>query len=93
MRIKTNPDFKYRQIAGRHYLIPCGAAAARSITPVELTETAIWIWQRAEAGASAAEIAIGMTEEFEVDPATARKAADGFLELLLQRGMAEASDV
>ena len=88
MRIKTNPDFKYRKIAGKHYLIPCAGEAERSKIPVELTETAAWIWLRAEAGESAEEIAAGMTEEFEVDPVTARKAVDGFLELLMQRKMA-----
>ena len=88
MRIKTNPDFKYRKIAGKHYLIPCAGEAERSKIPVELTETAAWIWLRAEAGESAEEIAAGLTEEFEVDPVTARKAADGFLELLMQRKMA-----
>ena len=92
MRIKTNPDYKYRKIAGLHYLIPCAEAAARSRTPLELTETASWIWQRAEAGEDSEKIAAGMTEEFEVDPETAIQAVNGFMELLLQRGMAESED-
>ena len=92
MRIKTNPDYKYRKIAGRHYMIPCAEAAARSQTPIELTETALWIWQRAEAGEDSEKIAAGMTEEFEVDPETALQAVNGFSELLLQRGMAESED-
>lgn len=89
MRVKTNPDYKYRKIAGVHYLIPCADAAERSKTPVELTETAAWIWLRAETGERTEKIAACMTEEFEVDQETAQKAVEGFLELLLQRGMAE----
>lgn len=92
MQVKTNPDFKYRKIAGTHYLIPCADAAERSKTPVELTETAAWIWLRAEAGENSEEISGGMTEEFDVDPATARKAVEGFLELLMKRKMAEFAD-
>ena len=92
MRVKTNPDYKYRKIAGLHYLIPCGEAAVRSKTPTELTETAAWIWRGAESGADSQEIAAGMTEEFEVDPETAMQAVNGFMELLLQHGMAESKD-
>ena len=83
MQIKTNPDFKYRKIAGRHYLIPCAGAAEKSVTPVELTETAAWIWMRVEAGENTEKIAAGMTEEFEVDMQTSGRAVSGFLELLI----------
>lgn len=92
MRIKTNPDFKYRKIAGKHYLIPCADAAERSEIPVELTETAAWIWLRAEAGQSAEKIACNMTEEFEVDLQTARRAVSAFFNLLVDRGMAIETD-
>ena len=92
MQVKTNPDFKYRKIAGRHYLIPCAGAVEKSKVPVELTETAAWIWLKAEAGESEQEIAAAMTEEFDVELVTARKAVDGFLELLLEQEMAELLD-
>ena len=92
MRIKTNCDFKYRKIAGKHYLIPCAGAAERSKIPVELTETAACIWLYAEAGQSAEKIACNMAEEFEVDIQTARRAVSAFFNLLVDRGMAIETD-
>lgn len=92
MRLKTNPDYKYREIAGMHYLIPCGRAASRSETPIQLTETAAWIWNRIEKEMDREEIIVCMTQEFEVDRETARKAVTGFSDMLLQQGMAAAAN-
>lgn len=92
MRLKTNPDYKYREIAGMHYLIPCGQASARSETPIQLTETAAWIWNRIEKEMEQEEIIVCMTQEFEVDGETARKGVAGFLDMLLQQGMVAAAN-
>lgn len=92
MRLKTNPDYKYREIAGMNYLIPCARAAERSETPIQLTETAAWIWVQIEKGRDREEIIACMTEEFDVDWETAWKAVTGFGDLLLQQGMAETAE-
>ncbi len=85
-------DYKLRIFAGQYYLFSVSKAPS-SDTVIQLSETAAWIWTQTEKGLPKEEISLLMTEEFEVDLATARKAVDGFLELLLQRGMAESSDV
>jgi hypothetical protein len=88
MKVKTNPLYKYRKIAGAHYLIPAGEEALKREAPVELTETAAFIWRLLEEGRSLEEIAGAMTEEFEVDRERALKAAEEFAMALSEAGMA-----
>lgn len=89
MRIKTNNSYIFREIAGRFYLIPVGEAADRSKTPLQLTETAAWIWIQMEKGSSTEEIASEMTEEYEVSLDEARNSVERYAALLLDKGMAE----
>ncbi len=89
MRIKTNHCYKYREIAGHFYLIPVGEAAERSKTPLQLTETAAWIWTKMEEESSTEEIAFEMIKEYEVSLDDARNAVEQYAALLLDKGMAE----
>lgn len=89
MQIRINRSYKYREIAGEYYLIPTSQAAERSKIPLQLTETAAWIWKQIEKGASKEEIVSRMTEEYEVDSVTAGKAVEQFIEVLLDQGMLE----
>lgn len=89
MRIKTSHSYQYREVAGQYYLIPVGEAADRSKIPLQLTETAAWIWTHLEAGASTEETASEMTKEYEVGPDDALSAVERYAALLLEKGMAE----
>ncbi len=89
MRIRTNRSYKYREIAGEYYLIPTLEAAERSKIPLQLTETAAWIWIQIDKGLPKEEMIARMTEEFEVDFETAGKAVKQFMEALLKQGMLE----
>lgn len=89
MRIRTNRSYKYREIAGEYYLIPVAEAADKSKVPFQLTETAAWIWTQIEESVPKEEMISRMTEEFEVDPATAGKAVEQFIEVLIKQGMLE----
>lgn len=89
MRIRTNRSYKYREIAGEYYLIPTSEVAERLKNPLQLTETAAWIWTQIEEGVAKKEIICQMTEEYEVDSATAEKAVEQFIEILLEQGMLE----
>ena len=92
MRIKTSHSYQYREVAGQYYLIPVGEAADRSKTPLQLTETAAWIWTHLEAGASTEETASEMTKVYEVGPDNARCAVERYAVLLLEKGMAEKTE-
>lgn len=87
MRISTNRCFRYRKIAGEHYLIPTGEAEEKWKTPLQLTETAAWIWTMLEAGKDKKAIVKEMTEEFEVDSVRAEAAVSRFCGELLQQGL------
>lgn len=87
--MKTNSNYKYREIAGGYYLIPVRTAAKISLTPIQLTETAAWIWQQVNLCASVEELIRKMTLEYEVDQAHARKAVTQFLDELTRQGLIE----
>lgn len=89
MQIRTNQSYKYREIAGEYYLIPTAQEAEKSKNPLQLTETAAWIWTQIEKGVSTDNIVCRMTEEYEVDPVAAGKAVDQFIGVLLELGMLE----
>ncbi len=87
--MRINQDYKYRRIAGQHYLIPTGAALERHAEPLQLSETGAWIWEAMQEGLSGSEIAARMTGAFEVDAETAGPAVARFMEALAEQGMAE----
>lgn len=87
MKMKTNAGYKYRKIAGGYYLIPTGLAAEKSVVPLELTETAAWIWTHIEQGDSKEDIIPLMVEEFDTDIVHAGKAVNRFVKALLDQGM------
>lgn len=85
MCIKFNPRYKYREIAGAHYLISIGGEG--SGTPIQLTDTAFWIWQQLKKGMEYGDIVDAMTNEYEVDLHTARRGVKGFIDMLINRGI------
>lgn len=89
--MKTNSNYKYREIAGEYYLIPVGFAAEKSTTPIQLTETAAWIWRNINdvAHSSPEILAMKMTEEYEIDIAQAYTAVNHFLTQLSNQGLLE----
>lgn len=92
MRIRTNRSYKYREIAGEYYLIPTLEAAERSKIPLQLTETAAWIWIQIEKGKESEEIAVTMTKEFEVNLDVAHKATEKFIAFLLNHDLLEKTE-
>lgn len=92
MQFRTNRCYKYREIAGEYYLIPTLQAAEKSRIPLQLTESAAWIWIQIEKGLPKEEVIFRMTEEYEVDPTIAGKAVEQFIEVLLKQGMLEMTD-
>lgn len=86
-----NQEYKLRIFAGQYYLFSVSKAIS-SNTVIQLSETAAWIWTQIEKGLPKEKIILLMTEEFEVDPATAGKAVELFIEALLKQGMLEKTE-
>lgn len=87
MQVKVKDCFKYRMVAGEHYLFPLARAEEKWNAPLQLTETAAWIWTSLAEGKTQEEINAGMIEEFEVGPDTAESAVRQFCRMLLQEGL------
>lgn len=85
--MKTNANFKYREIAGAYYLIPTGNAAVKSADPIQLTETAAWIWRQIDGCSSPEYLAEKMIQEYDVDIAHAQMAIQAFLAQLSEQGL------
>ncbi len=79
-------NYKYREIAGAHYLIYVGDVPGKFEEVLQIQETAAWIWSAIEAEQPVETIIRKMPEEFEIDDAAARKAVEGFLKEMLRRG-------
>lgn len=88
--MKTNRNYKIREIAGEYYLISVGAEIGRTPEPIQLTETAAWIWRQMEAGVLPARLPEKMTAEYDVELAQARVSVRRFLAELLRQGLIEA---
>lgn len=89
MRASTN--YKYREIAGEYYLIPVGTAAEKSKDPIQLSETAAWIWRHIDEKdcPSLEVLAEKMTDDYEVTLTQARISVQQFLTALKERGLLE----
>lgn len=87
--MKGNKDYKYLEIAGEYYLIPVGAAAEKAPAPIQLSETAAWIWRQIQNGVSDKKMAEKMTLEYDVDLTHAHVAVQSFLGELLEQGLIE----
>lgn len=87
--MKENKEYKYREIAGEYYLIPVGAAAEKAPAPIQLSETAAWIWRQIQNGVSDKKMAEKMTLEYDVDLTHAHVAVQSFLGELLEQGLIE----
>jgi len=85
--MKINQDYKYREIAGKYYLVPVAEAAEKSIIPMELTETAAWILTAISEGETKETIASEMTEVYEVNRETAESAVTQLLGALIRQGI------
>lgn len=89
--MKTNNNYKYHEIAGEYYLIPVGVAAEKSIVPIQLTETAAWIWRAINEAAHPTSkiLAEKMTTEYDISAAQAYTAINQFLTQLHEQGLLE----
>ena len=84
-------NYKYCEIAGEYYLIPVGTAAEKSRDPIQLSETAAWIWRQITKKdcPSLEVLAEKMTEDYEVSLTQAHIAVQQFLTVLKERGLVE----
>ena len=87
--MQASKDYLVRSIAGETILIPSGAAAQKFNGLVTVNALGAFIWDVLQQPVTLDELVGRITEEYEVDDATARSDAEEFLAELRQIGALE----
>lgn len=87
--MQVSKDYLVRNIAGETILIPSGAAAQKFNGLVTVNALGSFIWEVLQQPVTLDELVARITEEYEVDAATARSDAEEFLAELRQIGALE----
>lgn len=82
--MKINGKFVKREVLGDIILVPVGQAALEFSGMITVNEAGLFIWNLLEQGKSEDEIVTALTEEYEVEPETAREDYRDFLKTLIQ---------
>lgn len=86
--MKTNKDFRLRELADVYMLVSTGEAAKKYPGAIHLSETARFIWERVDT-MSREEIAEAMITEFEIDLPTAQRDVTVFIDQCIKNGLIE----
>jgi hypothetical protein len=88
--LQRHQDVVQREVAGELFLVPIRTHLADLNSLFVLNETGNWVWQRIEGGGSSlAELAAGLTREFDVDEQTAQVDVEVFCRQLVESGLAQ----
>ena len=82
--MKIIKEFALRTIAGESLLIPTGKTSQELNGMITLSPTAAFIWENIEKVNSLDEMVAKITDEFEIDPDTARHDAFAFVAELIK---------
>lgn len=82
--MKINGKFVKREVLGDIILVPVGQTALEFSGMITVNEAGQFIWNLLEQGKSEDEIVSALTEEYEVEPETAREDYRAFLQTLIQ---------
>ena len=76
--MKFNGNFVLKKIGDAYYAVPLGSISKEIKGMIKLNNTAAFIWQKIEDGASEEEIISSLSNEFNTDRETAKKDLDDF---------------
>ena len=84
MRIKDG--FILRKVAGSFVVLPLASSSADFNGMLTLNESGVILWQRLAEGCSLEELALALTEEYDVSEDTARRDAEKFVAKIAEAG-------
>lgn len=89
--MKIREDFKVREMAGGHVIVlPGGGETADGTRVVSLNLSSLYLWEKLrEREFTVADVALLLTERYEVDAETARKDAGRWIADLAACGIVE----
>lgn len=79
-KLRTNPDFITREIAGEFILVPVGKAAQTFNGIASLNETGLFLWKLLEEGRTREELYDCLAKEYELTAEEGKQDVDEFLE-------------
>ncbi len=80
--MKLKHEFVIREVAGETLLVPVGTSTLSLNGMLVLNQCGSFLWRRIPEAASEEELVQALLEEYEVEPATARKDVEEFLDSL-----------
>lgn len=87
--MKVKKGLMLRKVGDDYVIVATGEAAKAFNGAITLNEVCAFIWKQLEKGKDLDEIAVAMTEEYDVDKQTAAKDAQGFITALKEAGLVE----
>ena len=85
--MKVSKDLILREIAGEFLLVPTGAAAARFNGLITMNEIAHFLFQALQEEQTEASLLEQITGTYQIDPETARRDLQDFLQQLRELGV------
>ena len=90
-KMKTNKGFQLRKVCGENIIVATGVENIDFSSIIRLNESAAYLWEKVgKNDFTADEMANYLTEEYEVDMATAQKDATELAATWLEAGIIEA---
>ena len=89
--MKAKPGFKLRSVCGENIIVAEGEENIDFSNIISMNESSAYLWQNIQGKEFTHEDLVGLlTQEYEVDEATAMKCVKALTELWLQAGIIEA---
>lgn len=80
--MKIKDGFVLKAIAGSYMVVPLGSQVSQFGSIIKLTETGAFLWDKLSVDVEKSELVIALTNEYDVDEATASADIDKFIEKL-----------
>lgn len=88
--MKLNSEYILRTVAGEPVIVPTGSSTQKINGLITLNDSAAFLWECVAKGLEREEIIKKVKEEFDVEESEAVSNVNGFLDMLLEQGFAEA---
>ena len=88
--MKISKQYKVREMAGEHIIVMPGRYGADMTRVVALNATSLYLWEElADREFTTDEVVALLTDRYEIDPETARRDAEKWIEQLTACGILE----
>lgn len=87
--MKIREGFILRTVAGQNVVVPVGSNTMNFNAAITLNDSAAFLWKQLESEKTEKELLDSLTEEYDIDSATAKSDITVFLNVLREHGILE----